>query len=136
MRSQAYSMILAPIFIFLTIGMRNIIVKSVPNSRSHLKRSPYKLAIENNFHIFWFLIVANETFSLWAFGGFATTGFAFPALNMIWTIVRVLAYSSILFIDAYLWLTTRDKKAEAARVRLTLVFTELLAIICALIFAA
>jgi hypothetical protein len=133
-RDQINSVILAPIFLILTVGMRNIIVRNTPMENAPNNLSIWKIAINNNLHILWFLVVANETFSQAAFAGFNHTGEALPEANTVWILVRTFVYAVLLVLDLWQWIKTKDKSSVNSKVSVMLLVTESLAIYFALIF--
>ncbi len=127
-------MVLAPIFLLLTIGLRNLIHKTVPKGMAKPAHSTFKIALNNNLHIMWFLIIGNESFSQSAFGGFSPAGLEFPEINRIWTWVRVTVYFGLFLVELWAWSRIKTKAAESSQVALMLMATDTIAIIFALLF--
>lgn len=136
MRAQIYSQILAPIFFFLTLGTWILIVKYISKSKHSVQLTYFQIAKENNLHIYWFLLIANEILSQIAFGGFATTGVSYDSINTGWALIRTGVYLILIFADLSRLLRLRDRSLDGSKVSLLLLLTEFLAIFFAMLFIA
>lgn len=134
-RDQVNAIVLAPIFLILTVGMRNLIVKNLPLEKTEQNSSLWALTIQNNLHIIWILLVLNEAFSQVAFSGMNRTGDAIPEANIVWALIRTSVYLLLLLMDLWRWIKIKEKTSAISKVSGVLIFTELFAIYFALIFS-
>ena len=126
----------APIFFLLTLGSWILIGKYISKTKRSLQLTYFQIAKENNLHIYWFLLIANEIMSQIAFGGFATTGVAYQDVNTCWALFRSGVYLVLIFADSSRLLRFRDMALDGSKVSLLLLLTEFLAIVFAMLFIA